>query len=210
MENLNKTGLDIPSLIEFRRWMHQNAELSFKEFNTQQRVKQYLLKLGVPESAIKPCAITGFVIDLQGTGEAKGEKFMIALRADLDGLPIKEKNEHLEYRSTGEAAHMCGHDGHTAALLGGVSLIVKNLDKLPSNKTVRFLFQPAEEGNRGASVMIKEGCMEGVDEVYGLHNFPRSGYDKKILIADKEMMAQITIYDIKVSYKLLNLPRSKV
>lgn len=199
MESLDKSGLDIPSLIEFRHWMHENAELSLVEFNTQKRIKQYLLKLGVPEAAIKDCATTGFVIDLQGQGEAKGEDFMIALRADIDGLPIAEKNEHLAYRSTGNAAHMCGHDGHTTALLGGIALIVKNLDKIPSNKTVRLFFQPGEEGNRGASLMIKEGCMEGVDEVYGLHNFPRTGSDQKILVADREMMAQITIYDIKVT-----------
>ena len=75
---------------------------------------------------------------------------------------------------------MCGHDGHTTCLLGGASILVTNLDKIPSNKHIRLLFQPAEEGYRGASLMIDDGCMEGVDEVYGMHNFPISGEKTKI------------------------------
>lgn len=99
---------------------------------------------------------------------------------------------------------MCGHDGHTTMMIGAIALIFANLDKIPSDRTVKCFFQPAEEGNRGASVMIKEGCMNGVDEVYGIHNFPVSGSDKKVLINDREMMAQIVIYKIEVSFLFLN------
>lgn len=197
---LNTSLLDIESLIEFRKWMHQNAELSLVEFNTQKKIKEYLTKnLEIPEEWIKKCANTGYTIDFQGTGEPVGEDFTIALRADIDGLPIKEQNQELPYCSKTEAAHMCGHDGHTSCMLGGIALIYANLDKIPSNKRVRIFFQPGEEGNRGARLMINEGCMEGVDEVYGMHNFPVFGSENKIMVAEKEMMAQIVIYDIKVS-----------
>jgi hippurate hydrolase len=67
---------------------------------------------------------------------------------------------------------MCGHDIHMASILGGASKIMDNLDKIPSDKTVRLLFQPAEERHGGALPMIQEGCLEGVDEVYGFHNWP--------------------------------------
>jgi len=69
--------------------------------------------------------------------------------------------------------HACGHDGHTAALLGGISLYLENLDSIPCNTGVRFIFQPGEEGHHGASLMIKDGVLNGVDEIYGAHNVPR-------------------------------------
>ena len=67
---------------------------------------------------------------------------------------------------------MCGHDGHVAMLLAGAEVLIKNRDKIPNGKVVRLLFQPAEEGPGGALPMIKEGCLEGVEEVYGCHNNP--------------------------------------
>lgn len=97
---------------------------------------------------------------------------------------------------------MCGHDGHTTMMLGGIALINANLDKIPSDRTLKVFFQPAEEGQRGAKLMIEEGCMEGVDEVYGLHNMPLAGSDKRVLINDTEMMAHIAIYDIEVRTKI--------
>ena len=69
-------------------------------------------------------------------------------------------------------AHMCGHDGHTAILLGACKLINEHKSQIPSNATVRLFFQPAEEGPGGAVTMIEEGCLDDVDEVYGIHNFP--------------------------------------
>ena len=112
------------------------------------------------------------VVNIKGKAEPKGNDFCIALRADIDALPMKEDNPTLEYVSVTNAAHMCGHDGHTTCLLGGIALIMDNLDKIPSNKTIRCLFQPAEEVVQGALIMIKEGCLEGVDEIYGMHNYP--------------------------------------
>lgn len=98
---------------------------------------------------------------------------MIALRADMDGLPIPENNPHLEYKSVTSFAHMCGHDGHMTVLLAAAQVLANNRDKIPKNKTVRLLFQPAEEGPGGALPMIKEDdCLKDVDEVYGFHNVP--------------------------------------
>jgi hippurate hydrolase len=90
----------------------------------------------------------------------------------MDALPMEEKNHDLEYKSTTEWAHMCGHDGHMATIMATAKVIVSNRDKIPKNKFVRLLFQPAEEGPGGALPMIKEGCMNGIDEVYGYHNIP--------------------------------------
>ena len=88
---------------------------------------------------------------------------------------------------------MCGHDGHTTCMLGGISLILANLDKIPSNRSVRILFQPAEEEYkgtvRGAMMMINDGCLEGVNEIYGMHNHPSQSKIADIQIATKEMMA---------------------
>jgi len=86
---------------------------------------------------------------------------------------MTEENPHLEYKSINEkAAHMCGHDGHVTCLLGGAAKILERIQDIPEDKVVRLLFQPAEENWGGAYPMIQEGCLEGVDEVYGMHNWP--------------------------------------
>lgn len=135
-----------------------------------------LVGFGIDKKKIKKCAGTGLVVDIEGTGkpDKKAGKTInnIAIRADIDGLPMKENNQSLPYKSQTEFAHMCGHDGHVAMLMAATEVFVKKRDKIPSNKTVRLLFQPAEEGPGGAEPMIKEGCLNGVDEVYGLHNVP--------------------------------------
>ena len=90
---------------------------------------------------MKTIAKTGLVVDLVGQAPPKGENFTVAFRADMDALEMKENNPDLPYRSVYEnAAHMCGHDGHTTCLLGGASLIMENIKNIPSNKTVRLLF----------------------------------------------------------------------
>ncbi|KAH9166422.1 hypothetical protein AeNC1_018334, partial [Aphanomyces euteiches] len=97
----------------------------------------------------------------------------VAFRGDMDALPMTEHNSHLEYESkVPGAAHMCGHDGHTVNLMGFGHLVQQRRHLLPPHSTVRLLFQPAEEGHFGAPAMIKDGCLLGVDEVYGCHNFP--------------------------------------
>ena len=98
---------------------------------------------------------------------------VVALRTDLDGLRMPEDNPNLPYRTKTEHAHMCGHDGHMVTLLSAAKVLIQNRDKMPEGSGVRLLFQPAEEGPGGAKPMVEEGCMIGVDEVYGMHNVPQ-------------------------------------
>ena len=191
MDNINRAGFDISKLIEFRHWMHQNAELSLAEFNTMQKIKEYGISVGLPAESFVVSGKTGWMVDVQGKGPAKGSPRTIGVRSDHDALPIAEKNFDLPYISKTNAAHMCGHDGHTAMLLGGLTLLMNNLEKIPSDRRVRFIFQPAEEGELGAEAMIKDGVLEGVDEVYGCHNVPMKHNMNEILVNDTEMMANI-------------------
>ena len=93
---------------------------------------------------------------------------------------------------------MCGHDGHTTCLLGFSCLFLQELDNIPCNKTVRLLFQPSEEGPvSGAVEMIKDGCLDGVDEIYGLHNWPTHpvGY---CMVKSGAMMSEVTVIELKI------------
>lgn len=103
---------------------------------------------------------------------------------------MKEVNPDLPYASKTEYAHMCGHDGHTATLIMAACFLQKHNNEFPNNCTIRLFFQPAEEGPGGALPMIEEGCLDGVDEVYGMHNVPnfREG---EIRVKEGPMMASI-------------------
>jgi hippurate hydrolase len=147
-------SIDINKATEFRHLMHQYPEGELQEFETQKRIKDYLLSIGIDEMNIKICAKTGLYVDIIGT-KPKEEGTVskcIALRADIDGLKMQENNPLLEYRSKTAYAHMCGHDGHTATLLLTAQILWSNRDKF--NGTVRLLFQPAEEGPGGALPMV--------------------------------------------------------
>jgi amidohydrolase len=150
-------------LIQLRHDIHRWPEPGFEEVRTQAAIMAALTDAGLSP---RPCAGTGVVADI---GEGDGP--CLALRADIDCLRMTEANHHLPYRSQRPGfAHMCGHDGHTATLIGTARLLAGVADRLPGR--IRLLFQPAEEGPGGAPVMIAEGCLEGVDEVYGMHNWP--------------------------------------
>jgi hippurate hydrolase len=198
MEGIKTERYCLDKIREFRHWMHQHAELSLHEYNTHKKIKEMGLSFGVPEEAWKLCTKTGWRVEIKGKGPAKGTKRTIGCRSDHDGLPMAEQNDHLPYKSQTEAAHMCGHDGHTACLLGGMALLMDNLEMIPEDRSVVFIFQPAEEGKGGAGLMVDEGVMEGIDEVYGCHNFPTRSNDLKIMVADREMMSHFTIVEIKV------------
>lgn len=147
-------------LSEVRRNFHMYPELGMEEFRTQKKICEYLDEFGV---SYKKMANTGVV------GEIKiGNNFKtIALRADIDALPILEKNE-VSYRSKNHGVmHACGHDAHTTILLGVARILSEKKDELKVN--VRFIFQPAEETVGGAKPMIKEGVLDDVDAIFGLH-----------------------------------------
>lgn len=154
----------VPGLVAVRRDLHAHPELAFAELRTAGLVTERLRTLGLEVQT--GVATTGVVGVLRGNASQAGAK-TIALRGDMDALPIHELNE-IGYRSTVDGKmHACGHDGHTAILLAVAALLSKRRAELTG--TVKFLFQPAEEGRGGAEAMVKAGVMQGVDGVLGLH-----------------------------------------
>ena len=176
--------------IAIRRHIHQHPELSFKEFETSKFVQSKLTEWGI---AFKAGIVeTGIVALISPTSPSDK---CIALRADLDALPITELNE-IPYKSKNEGVmHACGHDVHTAMLLGAAKVLNDNRDSL--NCTVKLIFQPGEEKlPGGASLMIKEGVLENpkVDEIYALHVFPELEAGKVGLKSGMYMASTDEIY----------------
>jgi len=166
-----------PKIIEWRRYFHEHPELSNSELKTGERIANQLKALGLEVQY--PVAKTGVVAILKGSKPGP----VVALRADIDGLPVTERNS-LPFASkvkvpfngqeTG-VMHACGHDAHMAILLAVAEILSKNKNELKG--TVKFIFQPAEEGApvsdgvSGAELMVKEGVLENpkVDAIFGLH-----------------------------------------
>ena len=162
-------------VIKWRHHIHQNPELSNREYKTALLVERHLKSLGIEVQ--KGIAKTGVVGILKGTKPGK----VLALRADMDALPVTEKND-LDFRSKVKSKyngketgvmHACGHDTHVAILMGVAEYMSKNND---FSGTIKFIFQPAEEGapegeEGGADLMIEEGVLENpkVDAIFGLH-----------------------------------------
>ena len=163
-------------VIEWRRDFHKHPELSNREFETAEKIAKHLKNLGLKVET--KVAKTGVVALLKGDHPGK----VVALRADIDALPVTERNE-LPFKSevtteflgsqTG-VMHACGHDTHTAILMGTAEVLAKHKDKI--HGTIKFIFQPAEEGpppgeEGGAKLMIKEGVLKSpdVDAIFGLH-----------------------------------------
>jgi len=155
-------------IVEIRRYIHKNPELSFNEHKTSAYIKSILTGWGI--SFTEDIADTGIVVLLEGNNPSSKT---LALRADFDALPITEENE-IDYCSVNKGVmHACGHDAHTASLLGVVK-ILNNL-KQEWEGSVKFIFQPAEEMlPGGAQQMIKEGVLENpkVEKMLGQHVFP--------------------------------------
>lgn len=150
--------------INTRRELHKIPELDFELPKTVAYVTSLLDEMGLTYKT--GVGKSGIVVDIEG----KNKNITIALRADMDALPILECGNK-EYSSTISGhMHACGHDVHTAILLGVAKTISENRDSLPCN--VRLLFQPAEETTGGALPMIEDGCLEGVDAIFGLHVDP--------------------------------------
>ncbi|WP_136481198.1 amidohydrolase [Cognatitamlana onchidii] len=180
---LEQQFIDIePKVIAWRRHFHQNPELSNREYKTAEKIASHLKSLGLEvETGV---AKTGVVGLLKGAQPGK----VIALRADIDALPVTERNS-LPFKSEVKTTflntetgvmHACGHDTHTAILMGVAEILAQNKNKI--NGTVKFIFQPAEEGpppgeEGGAPLMIKEGVLKNpnVDAIFGLHI--RSNYE---------------------------------
>ena len=175
-------------IIDWRRDFHQYPELSFKEHRTGDVIANELRSMGL-EPKIN-VGKTGVTADLEF-----GDGPTIGLRADMDALPIQETSG-LSFSSKNDGVmHACGHDGHMAMLLGAAKVLTQKVDQY--NGTVRFIFQPAEEGEGGARYMIEDGCLEGLDEIYGIHvwNYQPVG---EVGVKDGPVLAAADMFDIKI------------
>lgn len=157
----------LPGVVADRRHLHEHPELGFEETETANFVVERLQALGV-EDIRTGLAVTGVTALIHGTKEGAGK--VVLLRADMDALPIVEENA-VDYISQNKGTmHACGHDAHTAMLLGAARVLMDNRDKFSG--TVKLLFQPSEEqGTGGALPMIEQGVLEDphVDAVFGQH-----------------------------------------
>ena len=150
-----------------RRELHTSPELGWQEVQTADKIRAILSQLEIPW---RVCAQTGTVALLNGAASSDSSQPHIALRGDIDALPILEQTDK-PYKSQHEGCmHACGHDGHTATLLAAAYWLKHHESDLSG--PVSLLFQPAEEGGHGALKMIEDGALEGVDEIYGWHNWP--------------------------------------
>ena len=145
-------------LVSFRRDLHQHPELSWKEERTAERIEAEARTLGLSPRRV---AGTGVVAELPGQSEGP----FIALRGDIDALPIQEETG-LEFASDNPGVmHACGHDGHTTILLGAAEMLLSDPPPLP----IRLIWQPAEETGGGARTMVEHGVLEQVAMIFGGH-----------------------------------------
>ena len=176
------------NIIDWRRDFHQYPELGFDEHRTSKIIGEALKEMGLaPKMNVGK---TGVTADL-----TFGEGPTIALRADMDALPMQEASG-LDFSSKHDGVmHACGHDGHMAMLLGAAKVLTQNGNSF--NGTVRFIFQPAEEGAGGARYMIEDGCLDGVDEIYGIHvwNYQPVG---EVGITDGPVLAAADMFEINI------------
>lgn len=174
--------------VTLRRDLHRRPELTWEEHDTARRIRDELNRLQIPW---RVCAETGTIGVL--AKEAPGRH--IALRADIDALPIHEATGVEWASEVSGRMHACGHDGHTATLLAVAGWLKQNEADLPG--PVSLFFQPAEEGGHGARAMIEDGALAGVDAVFGWHNWPSIPFGKA-LCPDGPVMAANGTFRIRV------------
>ncbi|MBH0194686.1 MAG: amidohydrolase [Nitrospira sp.] len=175
-------------IVSVRRWLHRYPELSGRETNTAAVIADFLQGIGVPYRA--SVAGTGVVADIPGTAGVP----CVVLRADTDALPIHEETG-LEFASVHAGVmHACGHDGHTAMLLGAAALLSEEKD-LPA--PVRLIFQPAEEKGTGAQAMIQAGALDGAGLIFGGH-LDRHYQPGAIVVAEGAVNASSDNFTIEI------------
>ena len=182
------------SIAQIRRNIHAHPELRFEEKRTAELVADALSSWGIP--VFKGLGKTGVVGRLDGD---LGPGKMIGLRADMDALPLQEKNTFAHASTNPGKMHACGHDGHTAMLLGAAQYLSNHREFKGS---VIFIFQPAEEGGAGAQEMIEDGLFEQFpcDAVFGLHNWP--GLEEGHFgVTNGPMMASSNEFSIEIQGK---------
>jgi len=175
-------------IIAWRRDFHMHPELGYEEERTSKIVEEHLREWGYKIKRVG----TGIIADIGKEGKT------VALRADIDALPVQEEND-ISYKSRIPGKmHACGHDAHTAMLLGAAKIIAEHKEELPNK--VRLIFQPAEEGGNGALKMIEGGGLEGVDAIFGLHVWMElpSGI---VGIREGPFMAGVGRFDVEIEGK---------
>ncbi len=161
---LDRVLRDKERIVALRRELHRCAELALREYQTAAVIERELDALGIGHKRVGETGVLGTLCGAKAAGRA------VALRADIDALPIREETES-DYRSvTDGVMHACGHDAHTACLLGAAAVLAGMRDRFGGE--VRFLFQPAEETGGGAAELIAAGALQGVDRVFGIHVAP--------------------------------------
>lgn len=165
MSHITKNSQLHDQMVTWRHHIHKHPELSFKEEMTSDYIASVLESHNIEMH--RGLAVTGIVATIHGTKKGKA----IGLRADMDALPIQEKNEFNHKSVHDGKMHACGHDGHSTMLLGA-AVYLKEHNNFAG--TVHCIFQPAEEGGGGGRVMVEEGIFEKFpcDAVYGMHNWP--------------------------------------
>ena len=158
----------LPDITAWRRHLHQTPELGYEVQNTAAFVAEKLREFGA-DDVVEGIGMTGLVGVIKGRSEASGK--VIGLRADMDALPIVEATGAQWASKVDGHMHACGHDGHTAMLLGAAQALCASRD---FDGTVVVIFQPAEEGGGGGRAMVEDGLMErfGIQRVFGMHNMP--------------------------------------
>ena len=153
------------SIVAFRRQLHRYPELSFVEYETSHLIQNLLDEWKIENESIN---VTGIVANIKGKNP---EKRTIALRADIDALPIQETN-NCDYKSLRQnVMHACGHDAHTAMLLGVANILNQMKDEFEG--TIKLIFQPGEEKlPGGAKLMIENGVLNNVDRIIAQHVYP--------------------------------------
>ncbi|HEY6504760.1 MAG TPA: M20 family metallopeptidase [Chitinophagaceae bacterium] len=178
-----------PEFIEVRHHLHAHPELSYQEFETSKFVQGKLKEFGIPFEIKATTGVIGLI-----EGKNPGNR-IIALRADMDALPIKEENDVI-YKSKNEGVmHACGHDVHTTCLLGAAKILTELKNEWEG--TVKLIFQPGEEKNPGgASLLIKEGVLENPEPscIFGLHVHPGLAINKMSFRAGKVMASADELY----------------
>lgn len=180
----------MPGLVNWRHRLHANPEIAFQEHQTAQFVVEQLSQFGLDE-VVSGFGRTGVVGVLRnGAGPA------IGLRADMDALPIQEENEFAHRSQNPGRMHACGHDGHTAMLLGAARLLAERRN---FRGAVYFVFQPAEENEGGARVMTEAGLFERfpMQAIYGLHNWPGLA-EGEIALHPGPMMAAFDMFEVEI------------
>src|SRR5918993_508309 len=197
MPIINRIAEFHPEMTAWRRDLHQHPEIGFQEVRTSGVIADKLRELGCDE-VVTGIAKTGVVATIRGSG-AGGEGRAIGLRADIDALPIHEETGLPHASQTPGRMHACGHDGHTAMLLGAAKYLSETRN---FSGTVHLIFQPAEEGGGGGKVMVEEGLFQRfpVERVFGLHNWPGAP-EGEFIWREGPIMAAVANLEIRITGK---------